>query len=1178
MRTILLGLASVLVLVGYTGAIQAVEFSSDTLIDTGDGRYRDQHIVVNGCTLTLNGEHQFRSLQVINGGVVTHSPASLLDVDHKILLTILEDATISADSTVSADEMGYGPEIGPGKGHRCYHLGSGGGYGGLGGVVAGCAGGLAYGAPLWPMGPGSGGGNAMDAGSILAYGGVGGGSIGLQVYGTLTVNGRLMADGQNGGQSSNASAGGGSGGRIWIYARVLTGTGVISAQGGNSLTSQDSQYQGGGGGGGRIDIDCTEDSFTGARLVDGGFGATKGWQGTITEPYWDRLKAVAEARLAVWRDFYDRENESGFLNSIWWSNRAQALLGSMVDLAGLHADQVFSALLKAAPRSFTIIAAGGGLVEGLLLGFQCFQFAEFQQLSLCLAEGCTSTDIPEKIEKMQVEIQNEMNACTGRLHNDYVTARSNQRIILDDLLGEPTDNIIRDFAWDSGYSAIQFRPRLFATHLYISWIVRSLYSLARSDLTYLMDGTAVDVLEVHNEYDDPPSWQIMSIAPGTHYDERVFYRGSLYAAFIQGDKTHIWEMKRMFPWQSDWLAKGITDGTFHYQADVRLAVGNIEGGQSSKLYAVVQQPDSTLKVFSYDMDYDWGEIKYVQHRTEVLSAISGSLSSTCQQMLLGDPSNNSLNALYFPTRSNAIREVFYRPVLFVPTWHAPKLPSLPDPGGDDIGGLAIGDGNPADGSKANELFVGTQNGYVYMYTAHFAGWNSPACLNSGTPLGHVVSVSVDCSGKHQDPHLQGVFVLTLTHLWRLVWQSSGTWDAMLLSDRINAGKSVVVTNGFVFISSNDGLSLFEPGHYGGWSSRQVTSTSYAQLVTKPASIKKSDGAMVNMDPAFIDGFYGFTDEGRIDNIKLKPCGGSLQVIIGPPEAIDAGAKWKLTTEEEGTWHKSGEMLEDLPVGTAVVEYESVLRWTKPSNDRVVLRPRETTIVSATYDRDRGSLQVTITPQSAIDAGAAWKLTTETNWHPSEHTLTGIPSGQVEVEYQPIPIAGWSEPANEIVEIKKDETAFLVGTYTAHVGHLTVTITPEAAIQAGARWKLNTDTIWHRSGSTVIYAVGTYTLEFMSIDGWNKPGNKQVTIDEEDPKEETSNYSRLSCGQGPPGDLYHDCRIDFADVAILAGHWQNSCQPDTGCKGADGNRDGEVTFVDLHFLLIHWLECTGSGCI
>ncbi|KAJ0601687.1 hypothetical protein HanIR_Chr03g0131581 [Helianthus annuus] len=74
------------------------------------------------------------------------------------------------------------------------------------------------------------------------YGGGGGGKIMVVVNGTVEMNGRLLAVGGDG----SPRGGGGSGGSIYINAYKMTGSGIISACGGNGF---------GGGGGGRIATD-----------------------------------------------------------------------------------------------------------------------------------------------------------------------------------------------------------------------------------------------------------------------------------------------------------------------------------------------------------------------------------------------------------------------------------------------------------------------------------------------------------------------------------------------------------------------------------------------------------------------------------------------------------------------------------------------------------------------------------------------------------------------------------------------------------------------------------------------------------------------------------------------------------------------------------------------------------
>ena len=82
--------------------------------------------------------------------------------------------------------------------------------------------------------------------SILRnFRGEGGGSVRLNISGTLVIDGSVTANGGNGG---GGIWGGSSGGSIYITAENLQGSGTIRANGG------DTGYQSGGGGGGRIAI------------------------------------------------------------------------------------------------------------------------------------------------------------------------------------------------------------------------------------------------------------------------------------------------------------------------------------------------------------------------------------------------------------------------------------------------------------------------------------------------------------------------------------------------------------------------------------------------------------------------------------------------------------------------------------------------------------------------------------------------------------------------------------------------------------------------------------------------------------------------------------------------------------------------------------------------------------
>jgi hypothetical protein len=244
----------------HTTATFAAVFTSNTAIGVGDMAYDGQDIVVSNCTLTVNGPHAFTSLLVTSNGVVTHSPAPAGEPANSLNLTIGLDATVETGSRINVSALGYGAQSGPGQGTGAFYGGGGAGYGGEGGGN----GGTNYGSITAPVDFGSGGGNGG-----YGPGGAGGGIARLNVGGTLTVSGQVLANGQNIGGGYGA---GGSGGSVYLMAGTLAGSGVIQATGGDGAN---------GGAGGRIALYYTTSTFTGTATAFGGTGAVRGGAGTV---------------------------------------------------------------------------------------------------------------------------------------------------------------------------------------------------------------------------------------------------------------------------------------------------------------------------------------------------------------------------------------------------------------------------------------------------------------------------------------------------------------------------------------------------------------------------------------------------------------------------------------------------------------------------------------------------------------------------------------------------------------------------------------------------------------------------------------------------------------------------------------------------------------------------------
>ena len=84
----------IIILVGRLTS-NATTFTENAVISHDDAHFEGTDVAVNGCTLIIDGEHIFKSLKVLHGGIITHSEM-FTPVLH---LIIEEDAYIDAGSS-----------------------------------------------------------------------------------------------------------------------------------------------------------------------------------------------------------------------------------------------------------------------------------------------------------------------------------------------------------------------------------------------------------------------------------------------------------------------------------------------------------------------------------------------------------------------------------------------------------------------------------------------------------------------------------------------------------------------------------------------------------------------------------------------------------------------------------------------------------------------------------------------------------------------------------------------------------------------------------------------------------------------------------------------------------------------------------------------------------------------
>ena len=216
--------------------------------------------------LYLQNSLQAGDVNIATGGLLTHHEGQ-----KGFNVTAWGDVTIGTGGTIDVSCMGHGPNQGPGAGNPPVYggpYGGGGGYGGIGGAGNGDpnSGGQSYGSLTEPNDLGSGGGGINASG---------GGAIRLVVGNTLTIDGQILADGQDSTWIDRNDPGAGSGGSICIEAHTLNGSGLISANGGVG------EAGGGGGAGGRIAIYYENLNFDSNNITaNGGIGYNIGEGGT----------------------------------------------------------------------------------------------------------------------------------------------------------------------------------------------------------------------------------------------------------------------------------------------------------------------------------------------------------------------------------------------------------------------------------------------------------------------------------------------------------------------------------------------------------------------------------------------------------------------------------------------------------------------------------------------------------------------------------------------------------------------------------------------------------------------------------------------------------------------------------------------------------------------------------
>ncbi|MHC4744769.1 MAG: chitobiase/beta-hexosaminidase C-terminal domain-containing protein, partial [Planctomycetota bacterium] len=192
----------------------------------------------------------------------------------------------------------------------------------------------------------------------------------------------------------------------------------------------------------------------------------------------------------------------------------------------------------------------------------------------------------------------------------------------------------------------------------------------------------------------------------------------------------------------------------------------------------------------------------------------------------------------------------------------------------------------------------------------------------------------------------------------------------------------------------------------------------------------------------------------------------------------------------GAWQDSGDTVSGLTVGSHTVDYKDISGWNKPGSEVVQINDGALTTTTGSYVEQKGSIKVDISPAAAVTAGAQWRLDGG-DWQNSGTTLSDLPVGGYTLEFKDI--TGWDKPENETVQINDGALTPVARSYIQQTGSLQVNLSPPAAVSAGAQWRVDGGA-WQNSSATVSgLPVGSHTVEFKEITGWNEPGDESVVV-------------------------------------------------------------------------------------
>ena len=161
--------------------------------------------------------------------------------------------------------------------------------------------------------------------------------------------------------------------------------------------------------------------------------------------------------------------------------------------------------------------------------------------------------------------------------------------------------------------------------------------------------------------------------------------------------------------------------------------------------------------------------------------------------------------------------------------------------------------------------------------------------------------------------------------------------------------------------------------------------------------------------------------------------GAIQGTLTPPLAVAEGAQWRVNG---GPWMNNGTTASGVYIGQNYVEFSRIQGFTTPDPQIVNVASGQTATITGQYTAfaQTGTVQVSLSPPSAVIAGAQWRIDGGA-WNDNIATLANLAVGSHMVDFKPVP--SWVTPPSQNVTVNGGQVTLVTAEYGLPAGVPTI---------------------------------------------------------------------------------------------------------------------------------------------